>query len=338
MKQAALKILSAAGAFAPFRAANRGKVLLLTYHRFSRERDGLATPAADFGAHLRYLKSRYTLVPLSRVAAHYAGREELPPRAACVTIDDGFADAYDVALPVLRQHGVPATLFLITDFLDGRAWMWTDKLRHVALSTQLPRLTADVAGRPFDLRLAGRRSRLAAAGRLNSELKKLAAAERDEAISRVARAHGVELTARPPREFAPVTWEQARELDASGVELGSHTVTHPILTNASDEELRRELRDSRARLEEELGRAVDLFCYPNGSFDERVRRETELAGYACAVTTRPGLNERRAADPLALRRVPAEGDLPHFVQSTSGFEQLKNRLRGREEPAAGEAY
>ena len=116
-------------------------------------------------------------------------------------------------------------------------------------------------------------------------------------------------------------------MDAGGLEIGSHTVSHPILTTTDNDELRRELLESRARLEAELGHSVELFCYPNGGFDERVRRETAGAGYACAVTTRPGLNERRGADPFTLRRVPAESDLPHFVQSTSGFEQLKNRLR-----------
>jgi peptidoglycan/xylan/chitin deacetylase (PgdA/CDA1 family) len=332
MKQAALKLLTKAGAFAPFRAANRGRVLVLTYHRFSDEADAHATSAAAFDAHLRYLKARYTLVPLSRVAAHYAGREELPPRAACVTIDDGFRDAYDIAFPILRRHGVPATLFVITDFLDGRAWMWTDKLRHVALRTKADKLTAEVGGRALEAKLGGRHSRLAAAGRVNSELKKLSAAGRDEVISRVAAAHGVPLGDAPPAEFGPVTWGQAREMDAGGLEIGSHTVTHPILTKADDGQLRRELRDSRARLEAELGRGVDLFCYPNGAFDERVRRETESAGYLCAVTTLHGLNERRA-DPLTLRRVSAEADLPHFVQSTSGFEQLKHRLR-RREPAS----
>lgn len=337
MKQSALKLLARAGAFAPFRAANRGRVLILTYHRFGRGGDPLATPEADFDAHLRYLKEHYALVPLSRVAAHYAGAAELPARAACVTIDDGFADAYEIAFPLLRRHGVPATLFVITDFLDGRAWMWTDKLRHVALSAEGARLAAEVGGRSFDLRLAGRDTRIGAAGRVNSELKRLAPREREEAIERIADAHGVRLPDLPPAEFGPVTWAQARELDAGGVEIGSHTVSHPILTTTDDDELRRELRDSRARLEEELGRAVGLFCYPNGAFDERVRRETASAGYACAVTTEPGLNERRAADPLALRRVPAETDLPHFVQSTSGFEQLKNRLR-RREPAAVDAY
>jgi peptidoglycan/xylan/chitin deacetylase (PgdA/CDA1 family) len=327
MKQSALKLLTRAGAFAPFRAANRGRVLILTYHRFSRGRDLLATPAADFDAHLRYLKEHYTLVPLSRVAAHYAGARELPARAACVTIDDGFADAYEIAFPLLQRHEVPATLFVITDFLDGRAWMWTDKLRHVALATSAERLNAEVGGRSFDIRLAGRDSRIGAAGRVNSELKRLAPREREEAIERIAAAHGVTLPSRPPAAFGPVTWEQARELDAGGVEIGSHTVSHPILTTTDDAQLAAELRGSRVRLEAELGHAVELFCYPNGACDARVRRETERAGYLCAVTTEHGLNERRAADPLTLRRVPAESDLPHFVQSTSGFEQLKNRLR-----------
>lgn len=336
MKRAALKLLTSAGAFAPFRAANRGRVLILTYHRFSRGEDPLATPAAAFDAHLRYLKSRYALVPLSRVAAHYEGRDELPARAACVTIDDGFRDAYEVAFPILRRHDVPATLFVITGFLDRAVWMWTDKMRHVALRAEGGRLVAEVGERTFESKLDGRASRLAAAARVNSELKKLPAAARDEAIARAAAQNGVSLPDAPPEEFAPVSWEQAREMDAAGVEIGSHTVTHPILTHADDEQLRRELNDSRARLETELGRAADLFCYPNGSFDERVRRETERAGYRCAVTTLEGLNERRA-DSLTLRRVAAEPDLPHFVQSTSGFEQLKQRLR-RQDPAPGEIY
>lgn len=336
MKQSALKLLARAGAFAPFRAANRGRALILTYHRFSRGEDPLATPAADFDAHLKYLKEHYTLVPLSHVAAHYAGGAELPARAACVTIDDGFADAYEIAFPLLQRHGVPATLFVITDFIDGRAWMWTDKLRHVALSAEGARLNAEVAERSFDLRLAGRDTRLAAAGRVNSELKRLTPRAREEAIERIAAAHGVTLSAQPPTEFGPVTWEQAREMDAGGVEIGSHTVSHPILTTTDDAQLAAELRVSRERLEAELGHAVELFCYPNGAFDERVRRETERAGYRCAVTTEHGLNERRA-DSLTLRRIPAETDLPHFVQSTSGFEQLKNRLRGHK-PAAVDVY
>jgi peptidoglycan/xylan/chitin deacetylase (PgdA/CDA1 family) len=115
-------------------------------------------------------------------------------------------------------------------------------------------------------------------------------------------------------------------MDAAGFSVESHTVTHPILTNVPDGQLRRELCDSRARLADELRRTASLFCYPNGDEDARVRREVARAGYRAAVTTRPGLNGR-ASDPFALRRVHTEDDLAHFAQSTSGFESIKERLR-----------
>jgi peptidoglycan/xylan/chitin deacetylase (PgdA/CDA1 family) len=115
-------------------------------------------------------------------------------------------------------------------------------------------------------------------------------------------------------------------MQANGIEIGSHTLTHPILTNVSDERLRRELQESKSRLEEVLRRPIEQFCYPNGDHDERVRSEVARAGYKIAVTCVGGLN-KRGVDPLTLRRIHAELDGAHFVQSASGFEELKNRAR-----------
>ena len=112
-------------------------------------------------------------------------------------------------------------------------------------------------------------------------------------------------------------------MDAEGIEIGSHTATHPILPNVTDDEmLWRELAASKARLEEMLGRKVPLFCYPNGRHDARVQRATANAGYRCAVTNVPGLNTNQTPL-LALRRICPQPDLAHFVQSTSGFEQWR---------------
>jgi peptidoglycan/xylan/chitin deacetylase (PgdA/CDA1 family) len=112
----------------------------------------------------------------------------------------------------------------------------------------------------------------------------------------------------------------------NGIEFGSHTLTHPILTNVGDEQLRQELTESRTHIEAVLRRRVDQFCYPNGNYNERVAREVARAGYGSAVTTVSGLVE--AGDELfTLRRIHTEYDLPHFLQSTSGFEELKVRLR-----------
>jgi len=103
-------------------------------------------------------------------------------------------------------------------------------------------------------------------------------------------------------------------------------VTHPILTHLDSGQLEHELRHSRNRLEEALDKEVTLFCYPNGDYNARVRDGVARAGYRVAVTTACGLNDRDS-DPLALRRVPTDRDITHFIQSTSGFEQFKSGFR-----------
>ena len=241
-----------------------------------------------------------------------------------VTIDDGFRDAFEIAFPLLRDNRVPATLFVITDFVDGKIWLWTDKLRY--LTSRVPSGSARIKFRGYDtcFKLDGSFSRLAAADSVNSFLKTLQDNDKDAAIEEIAANLNVTLPDLPTDEFGPISWDQAIEMDQAGIEVGSHTITHPILPNLSDEHLER-VNDSRVRLETVLGRKSKLFCYPNGSYDRRARLAVAKAGYECAVTTELGLIDRQS-DPLALCRIPAERDLDHFAQSTSGLEQVKNRL------------
>ena len=329
MKQAVLNLMLSAGAFTPFRVANRRRALVLMYHRFGEHDDDAAskTPARVFARHLDYLAAHYRVVPLSVIAECVRGGKPLPPGVAAITIDDGYADAYRVAFPLLRERRLPATLFVTTDFVDRLCWLWTDKMRYVVARAGGQRLEAEVGGRLMKIELNGEASRRDTAGRVNAALKSLPDAEKDEAIARLAASLGVEVPPVPTPEFEAVTWDEARELDAGGVSVESHTLTHPILTGVDDARLRRELRESKARLEGVLGRPVEVFCYPNGNADERVRREAASAGYTCAVTDEEGLIDARRADALALRRIPADPDFAHFVQSTSGFDELKNRLR-----------
>jgi peptidoglycan/xylan/chitin deacetylase (PgdA/CDA1 family) len=115
-------------------------------------------------------------------------------------------------------------------------------------------------------------------------------------------------------------------MERHGIQAGSHTVTHPILTRISDERLRMELRDSKARLESVLGHEVSLFCYPNGATNDQVTAAVRDAGYGSAVTATPGFNGL-SPDPFRLSRISAENDLPHFAQNISGFEGFKNTFR-----------
>ena len=327
MKQTVLNIMKASGAFAPFRFANRNKALIVMYHRFGRSDDGQTISARIFREQLDYLAARYHLVPLSFLGELLASGKRLPAGLAVITIDDGYSDAYKIAFPLLRERKIPATLFVVTDFVDQKTWLWPDKLRYLTSITQKQVLEQKIDGRSLRFELNGRASREEAARRINSLLKQMADEAKENAINEIASALAVELPAAPPPEYGPISWEQAREMDSAGTEIGSHTVSHPILTNIEGERLRRELTASKSRLESMLDRSVDLFCYPNGDLNESIRRETERAGYRCAVTTEQGLNDGHS-NPLALMRIPTAHQLARFAQSTSGFEQVKDRIIG----------
>ena len=320
-----LKVMRRSGMFVPFRILNRQKLLIITYHRFSEAEDGRSTSAHSFDEQLEYLNANYTLLPLSRVAEVYSNGDRMPFRAAVITIDDGFRDSYEIAFPILQKHRTPATLFVVTDFVDQKAWLWTDKVRYLTAKAGSGAKTIQFFGHELKINLDGPASRLEAATRINSSLKTLREDEKEAAITKIAANLSVEVPELPPSEYRSISWDQAREMDSNSVEIGSHTVTHPILPKVSDEQLETELRSSKARIEAALDRPAKLFCYPNGSYDQRVVKAVANAGYECAVTTEPGLNDS-GSNALALRRVPAELDLDHFVQSTSGFESVKNRL------------
>lgn len=325
-KQRLLNLMRVSGAFDLMRLITRRSALILTYHRFSGGDEEGKTSARQFAEQLEYLAAHYQVVSLARMIELMNGQEPLPPGLAAITIDDGYDDAYRIAYPLLRRHDFPASLFVVTEFTDGRSWIWTDKARYLTQKAAPQWLTAKIDGSELWIELNGSVSRREASERVNSILKRLPDEVKEEAIERLARALGVALPNQPPEEFRPVSWEQAREMDANGIEIGSHTMTHPILTNISDERLRWELHESKLRLEEALGRRVDQFCYPNGDNDERVQCEVARAGYRVAVTCVGGLN-KRGDDPLMLRRIHTERDLAHFLQSTSGFEQLKDSVR-----------
>jgi peptidoglycan/xylan/chitin deacetylase (PgdA/CDA1 family) len=315
-----------AGAFAPFRLANRNKALIVTYHRFSETENDVTTSARLLAQQLEYLTAHYRILPLSELARLLASGSKLPSSVAAVTIDDGYRDCYEVAFPVLRRYKIPAALFVVTGFTDQRTWMWTDKLRYVLQHARSSTLETRVNGALLQVRLHGSHSRPELADSINAMLKELPDGAKDDSIAEIAWSLGVDLPDSPPPEFDSVNWDQVREMNSAGIEIGSHTLTHPILTNVGSARVRKELAESREHIEGIIGTPVGLFCYPNGGYNQAIKREVARAGYRCAVTCEAGFNEA-SADHLALRRIHTEPDLAHFAQSTSGFERAKSRLR-----------
>ncbi len=326
IKQTALNLLVAADVFSVFRFLNRSKLLILMYHRFSEGEEYGKTSRKTFETHLKYLTNNYKIISLTEAVAHLSGSGEMPTRTAVLTIDDGYRDVYDVAFPILRLFDLPATLYVVTGFLDKQCWIWTDKARYLLTETKNERLSFAVVEKIFDEELGDKNSRLALAGKVNSELKKLPDLEKDIVLSDLAKLLSVPLDDVPPSEFGPISWDQAREMAAAGIEIGSHTVNHPILTNIDADALAEELSVSRTVLAGQLQTDKLHFCYPNGNVSQRERDAAESAGYASAVTTEIRICER-ADDRFLLPRIDAEPEIERLIQSTSGFDAFKTRLR-----------
>jgi len=291
MKKLALNVLRRCGLFSLTRAVSANMARILMYHNFSGATgDGLSETGAR--EQFNYLRRHFRVVPLSRIVEQLATGKELESRWVALTIDDGRRNCYELLFPLLKEYQVPATFFVVSSFIAGKDWLWTDKV--LWLREQL--------ARPDELAshtLAG----------VFRSLNRMRPEARNQRINRWAASARVSLPQRAPMKYAPCTWEELREMAGSGlVEIGSHTTTHPILSSITDQESWKELTESRRQMEEGVGRKVSSFCFPNGlPGDYRPSQVKQLvaAGYRCAVVADFGL-VRNGADSYHLPRIGME--------------------------------
>jgi len=316
----------------------RDEVVILTYHGFAAEpqRSGVRNfhgkhvAAAALRAQLAYLKRHHTILSLGDLVRGLTGERALPARPVVVTIDDGYRSTYTVAFPVLRDLGVPAAVFVATDFVGRRRPLWPDRVEYALATTRASRLHVRVGDRPWTLDTSTVGARIASCRTLYDQLSRLddaGAAAGVESVEREA-ATAVDMD---DEMFAPLTWSDLVEMRRSGlVEIGSHSVSHPLLTRCGAERQRAEITASKAEIETMTGAACDVFCYPSGQpgdFDETTRRLVREAGYRAALTTIPGTNVA-GTDPLALRRFTITDTEPFatFVMKIYGLVNAASRV------------
>ena len=276
----------------------RGRLSILIYHRVLAAPDPLlegTIDAAEFGEQMALLASGFNVLPL-REAVQRLLAGTLPARAACVTFDDGYADNHDVALPILKRLGVPATFFVATGFLDGGR-MWNDTVIEAIRRTTKPALELSDLGLGT-VPLGSLIERREAVGALLRAIKHRPPAERAAAVERIA-------AGEPLPDDLMMTKQQVRNLHASGMEIGGHTVTHPILTRIPEGAAQSEMADGKAALEEVIRGRVTSFAYPNGVPNEDFATThvalAKRVGFSAAVTTSWGA-ARSTSDVFQLPR------------------------------------
>lgn len=262
-------------------------VSILTYHRVLPAVDymrPIETTASDFEWQMELLSQHFNPLSLSDALTQLK-YGELPERAVCVTFDDGYADNKNHALPILKQFGVPATVFVATDFLGGGI-MWND----VVIET-----LRVLSGDEIDLRSEGLgiysireiEDRRKSAGTIIRKIKHWPPEKRAAIVALIESKVGGH-----PTDLM-MSNDDLVSMRESGVEIGAHTKSHPILSTLDLPMVREEVTGSKKYLEAVLGEEVRYFAYPNGrpGIDYRMEHRdlVELAGFEAAVSTNWGV-------------------------------------------------
>lgn len=290
---------------------------VLTFHGL-RE-DGKASGVLDESLHLPlsvfretclHLAAHYQVLPLAEIVAFWQAGKTLPARTVAITFDDGYASNFQLGYPVLRELGLPATVFLATGFIDGTQPLWFQQVDG-ALS----------------VRDQGRAVKLAEVLR---HLKSLPDAEMRAEVAKLVEGRGA-LPA--PLVTLPMTWKMVREMQQSGlIDFGGHTHSHPILARCSAKQQALEISTCRDRMLAELGTAPKLFAYPNGSasdYSAETQRLLSDNGFEAAFTMVSGRASAKS-DRFALPRYGSPESVWEAEATASGaFEMLRAWRGGR---------
>jgi peptidoglycan/xylan/chitin deacetylase (PgdA/CDA1 family) len=276
---------------------------------------------ANFRWQMEHLARNYTPVNVSELLQFLEGRKPMPRRAVAVTFDDGYADSFEVAAPVLNSLGIRAAFYLTVDCIERGRPPWATRLRYAFSTTERDRWADDKQGRyPLGDASQRRAAYLAACG-LCAPLTGKAQEEAVHAIER-------ELDVEPfvAKDRLMMTWDQVRKLSKAGHTIGSHTMTHPNVAYLGDDDLDFELAESKRKLDVELGAPVVHFAYPGAALEpiwtDRTLAKCKEVGYSTAVTTTSGV-VRGHDNPLCLRRLGARRENDGLVWD------LQNTFLGR---------
>jgi peptidoglycan/xylan/chitin deacetylase (PgdA/CDA1 family) len=293
-------------------AGARGRLSILIFHRVLPQQDALFPDemhAQRFDQLCGWLKRWFQVLPLGQaVTALQQGT--LPTRALAITFDDGYADNHDVAMPILQRHGLSATFYIATGFLDGGRMFNDTVIEAVRRSTHSQ---LDLSGLglqcPDTLALGDAAHRRAAVHALLNALKYRQLEERLQLVQAVADRAGGRL----PDDLMMCS-AQVQALRQGGMTIGAHTVSHPILAVLDEAAARQQIEDSRAQLQNLLGERVAHFAYPNGvpgrDFTDSTAQLVRSMGFDSAVTTGWGA-ARGGADLFQLPRFTPWDQTPH---------------------------
>ncbi|UCE67748.1 MAG: polysaccharide deacetylase family protein [Candidatus Zixiibacteriota bacterium] len=301
--------------------ADKNNFTILIYHRILDENDserdhiqaGIIVSRKIFEKQMAYLSKEYNLLSLKELAEILEKNQYPPSKSIVITFDDGWRDNYLCAYPVLKKHNVPATIFLATDFIDSDNMFWFAEIGMILAKRKIP------PEKLWEILEKARKESKNISTPQSSDSHKPAADSIDsdkfieglkqfdhQIITRIIAElwkEGGVSSERTAVDRQTLSSDEVLEMSENGIDFGSHGCSHRILTGLDRDEVKRELIESKRILEEKTGKTISLFSYPNGDFNEEIKKLVREAGYDCAITTGGREIDKGALDLFALKRI-----------------------------------
>jgi peptidoglycan/xylan/chitin deacetylase (PgdA/CDA1 family) len=249
------------------------------FHRVSNDEDNLWPPMRPllFDRVIQFLKANYDLVPLEQFLHDPKAFGKIK-KPATVLFDDGYKDNIEFAAPILQSYKCPASFYVVTDCIDRDLPTWTYLIDNALQKTKQEKIELNLSFVPAGIRVIKIIKEIGSdnIGQVKPWMKSLPNAQRMQILREIlAQCSDVEI---PSKKM--MNWKDVCQLHSEGFIIGSHSHTHPMLASLADEaEIKEELSVSFKKIQQETGNKPLSISYPIGSFDERVKQESERCGY-----------------------------------------------------------
>lgn len=316
-----VQILGPIGVYQLARYITRKHPRVLMYHRFSDQRELGKVCIDTLERQIIELKDNFHVFPLSYISERLSNNKSIPENTVVITIDDGYKDFYLYAYPLLSKYNVPVTIYITTDFIDERIWLWPDKINYVLKGTNCDHVYIDRFNR--EISLATIDDRNSAWDELIGYCMGLPQEDRDKFIDDMADKLKVAISNKPHEEYSAMSWDMIREIAGNGIDIGAHTITHPVLSRESESKAIEEISGCKRKIESIINKPVVNFCYPNGQsidYTDQVKEIVKNSGYENAVTA--FYDKQGWEDNYEIRRHGVGDDIFHFKNVIYGLEYI----------------
>ena len=289
-------------------------IVILGYYNLKQQSTIELLNEEIFEQHIQFYKSNFDVISIEELESLSKSTSKFNQKFAIISFDDGYIDNYELAYPILKSYQTPAIFFIATDFIDKEVLPWWDEIAFLLRQSCGKTYRLLNTGKSFTLQKATIDRTIQ---RIMSAAKVLEHHSIEEVLSDVREQfHEAKMMAEENKQQLFMSWNQVKEMAVSGMEIGSHTISHRILSQLSLSQQEHEIVTSKQVIESRISKPVHSIAYPVGRYycyNQSSFTYAQQAGYLIGFNNEPGYH----------RSISNEFDINRFCVSNNNFDFVK---------------